>query len=209
MIDGKLRQQNPLVISLCGPSSVGKSRLALALVQQLGDEIASRVPADYFFVPRPALKSYESFLAVPLMWDWSLLASRLALPEGAVTSTPDADFETFRRFGDQGGPTFTIRPVMICDAMAPYPRSDVVVLMEAPTTVRRARLAERDRRWGTRVAHRWQHLERTWLAASVGVEPDIVLDATELPCVTVASLICKIEPLLWRRCNGNREGERP
>ena len=186
MIDGKPPQQNPFVVSICAPSSAGKSQLAKALVQVLGEEIAARVPVDYFFVPRPEGMSIGQFLATPLQWDWPLLAARLALPTGTFTSTPNADFEAFRRRGDDGGLSFTIRPVMICDAMAPYPESDLVVMLEVPDDVRRTRLADRDRRWGTGVAGRWQHLEVTWHYAPKGLHPDLVLDGTA-PLATTAS----------------------
>lgn len=197
MIDAKPEQQNPFVVSLCGPSNAGKSQLAKAAAAQLGPEIASRVPVDYFFVPRPETVSLEVYFSHPLRWDWGLLRERLALPVGTETSTPDVDFVAFKRRADKGGLPLTIRPVMICDAMGPYPQSDLVVLLEVPDEVRRSRVEERDRRWGTVVADRWQHLEDTWRATSKELIPDLVLDGT-VPLTTLASNLSQTISALFR-----------
>lgn len=197
MIDANWEQQNPFVVSLCGASSAGKSQLAKATAARLGLEIASRVPADYFFVPRPQTVSLEVYLTQPLRWDWDLLRERLALPVGTVTSTPDVDFVSFQRRADEGGLPLTIRPVMFCDAMEPYPQSDLVLLLEVPAEVRRARLEERDRRWGTVVADRWQHLEDTWRATSKELIPDLVLDGT-VPLTTLAGNLGQTISALFR-----------
>lgn len=205
MIDGKRAQQNLLVVSICGPSNAGKSQLAKAVVQELGDEVAARIPVDYFFRPRPESVPRETFLAQPLIWDWPLVADRLTLPIGTMTSTPDADFDAFIRRKDEGGLLFPIRPVMICDAMAAYPGSRLVVMLDVPDDVRRARLEERDRRWGTVVADRWQHLEATWRHASDGLIPDVVLDGTAPLATTAAILGQEIRALLLRNGPVTRE----
>jgi uridine kinase len=175
-------------VSICGPSGAGKSQLARLLADELGPDIAARIPVDYFFVPRPQGMPPDVYLARPLRWDWALLKQQLTLPMGTVTSTPDADFETFQRRSDGGGLPFTIRPVMICDAMAACPGSNLVVVLEVPADVRRERIAGRDQRWGTRVADRWQHLEETWRSASTGLVPDLVLDGTVPVAMTAARL---------------------
>lgn len=172
------RVTTPLVVSICGPSSAGKSQLARATGEVLGAIVASRIPVDYFLVPRSPDSTLEAYYSGALQWDWPLLRSRLALPLGTVTATPDVDFTTFRRNDELGGLPFTIRPVMICDAMAPYPDSDLVVLLDVPADVRWRRIVERDQRWGTSVAMRWMHLEHTWRDAWQTLSPDLVLDGT-------------------------------
>jgi uridine kinase len=198
MIDANPEQQNPYVVSLCGPSNAGKSQLAKAVAGELGTAFASRVPADYFLVPRPEMVSLEVYLTQSMRWDWDLLRDRIALPAGTRTSAPDVDFVTFQRRADDGGLPLIIRPVMICDAMEPYPRSDLVVLLEVPHQVRRARVEERDRRWGTVVADRWQHLEDTWRTASKDLIPDLVLDGTA-PLGMLASSLSQTISGLFRQ----------
>lgn len=192
MIDANRIQQNPFVVSICGPSGAGKSQLAKATVRELGDHVAARVPVDFFFVPRPREMPLDLFLVQPLRYDWSLLGDRFACPCGAVTSTPDADFELFLRRANEGGQSFTIRPVMICDGMEPYPGSDLVVRLDAAPEVRWGRIAERDRRWGTRVHARLDHLEATWQVASRHISFAAVLDGTVSLATTVRVLASMI-----------------
>lgn len=179
MSSGSCIPPEPRVVTICGPAGAGKSVLAKEVAGSFGDALAARVPADYFLVPRDADEPLARFLARPLRWDWALLGERLRLPVGTESSTPDVDFERLLRRGDTGGLTFPIRPVMIVDAMAPYPASGLVVRLDVPAGVRRARIVERDVRWGTRVIERWAHLEASW-AACGDVVPDLTLDGERL-----------------------------
>lgn len=175
--------------------------LARHVVSALGEDVAARIPTDYFFVPRSPGVSLDAFLARPLAWDWALIRERLALPIGTPTTTPDADFEAFVRRGDEGGLPFTIRPVMVIDAMAPYPDADLVVRLDAPGDVRRERIVMRDRRWRTRVADRWPHLEASW-RGHAGASPNAVLDGMR-PMAENAARVCQ---LVEEGRRGRRDG---
>ena len=179
------------VVTIYGPAGAGKSQVAKAVAAALGEEVAARVPTDYFLVPRSEGMALAEYHGRSLGWDWALLAARLALPLGTATSTPDVDFEAFVRRAPTGGLAFTVRPVMIVDAMAPFPGANLRVLLEAPDDVRRARIVDRDRRWGTTVSDRWEHLQATWAAARDGVAPDLVLDATR-PIADTAARIAEV-----------------
>lgn len=167
-----------ILVTICGPTGSGKSQLANATAAVLGNNYASRVPTDYFLIPRRPDQSIGEFHAAPLAWDWALLHQRLDMRTGSATSTPDMDFETFHRRSDVEGIPFIIRDVMICDAMAPVPGADIVVRIDVPDEERRRRLRERDARWGTRVHDRQDRLDSTWNAVS-DVHPDVVIDGTE------------------------------
>ncbi len=140
------------VISICGGAGSGKSQLAKAVASRLGSDRCSRVPTDYFL--RSATQPLADYLLAPLEYDWDLLGRVLALPPGTETSTPDFDFETFQRRSQLGGRKLTIREVMLIDSMPPYPQSDLVILISAPSEMRRMRLMSRDQVWGTAVAKR-------------------------------------------------------
>ena len=146
----------PIVVSICGPSGTGKSQLAKVIVTKLGDGLSARVPTDYFLMP--ATEPLRSYLAVPLRYDWALLARVLALPVGTPMSTPDFDFTTFQRRDVTGGLSLTLRPIMVTDAIYPYSGADAAVLLSAPDETRRERIARRDEVWGTRVIERWTNL---------------------------------------------------
>lgn len=162
------------MLSICGPSGAGKSQLAKALVVELGETVCARIPTDYFLLP--ADEPLEAYFAKPLRYDWPLLEAALALALGTDTSTPDFDFTTFQRRGIAGGLPFTIRPLMVTDAIVPYPNADAIVLLSVPDDVRRQRLAQRDAIWGTQVLDRWQNLELTrGELDALNLKPDIEL----------------------------------
>lgn len=152
----------PRTIAIYAPSGAGKSQLAKRTAAVMGEDAASRVAVDYFLVPRPETMVRPAFNLLPLRYDWDLLAARLALPIGTETSAPDVDFTTFFRRADTGGIAFTVRPVMLLDAMEPYPDADFRVLLALPDAVRLERIAARDRRWDTNVRERTGHLDATW-----------------------------------------------
>lgn len=170
-------RERPFTVSIVGPSASGKSQLARHTAAALGEDAACRIPTDYFFIPRSAGQSLPNFLRQPLQYDWTLLVRHLAAPIGTVRSTPDADFTVFDRLAESGGREFTIRPVMIVDAMAAFPGADLLVRIDVPDAVRRERLRERDIRWGSAVSANWEHLETTWRRAREEMRsPEIVLD---------------------------------
>ncbi|MGC4106785.1 MAG: hypothetical protein QM753_10605 [Thermomicrobiales bacterium] len=193
----------PLTIAIYAPSGAGKSQLAKQTAALLGEDAACRVAVDNFLVPRPPDMPRAAFDRLPLRYDWDLLAARLALPLGTATSAPDVDFATFFRRADTGGPLFTVRPVMLLDAMEPYPGADARVLLDVPEAVRLDRIADRDIRWGTDVRERTGHLNTTWARVlGLDVVPDLMLDG-ERPLEENAALLSawirsqrkKIEPV--------------
>lgn len=200
MIDFQPEQSakgRPFIVSIVGPSASGKSQLARRTAAMLGEVVASRVPTDYFFMPCAAGQSLPDFLRQPLRYDWPLLVHLLALPIGRVVSTPDADFTGFRRIADSGGRPFTIRPVMIVDAMAAFPDTDLLVRLDAPDDVRRERLRERDLRWGSDVSANWEHLEITWRMAQDEMRrPDIALDGERPFEVNIEAVAAEIRARL-------------
>ena len=192
----------PSLVTIFGPAGAGKSVLARAVAEAFGPGVAARVPTDYFFLPREPGEPLERYLMRPLAWDWSLLRERLSSSVGSEVTTPDADFETFTRRSGTGGRPMPIRPVMLLDAMAPYPDADIVVRVDVPQAVRRARIVERDARWGTRVQDRWGHLEATWRAVPV-TSPHLVLDGARPLEENVGTLT---ELIGERLANDRRDG---
>lgn len=195
MIDAIEHMRAPFVISICGPAGAGKSQVAKKTAEILGEDLATRIPTDYFFIPRPAGMSLDGFLRTPLKWDWALMLERFEAPVGTELSTPDVDFGAFRRWSEHGGLTFTIRPVIVCDAMAPCPKSDLVILLNVMDEERQRRMIERDVRWSTRVIDRWEHLQTTWRACSP-FRADVVIDGTQ-PVEVSAWELASVVRELW------------
>lgn len=161
-----------IVISICGGSGAGKSQLAKQLVEHLGADYCSRVPTDYYLLPGGATE--------PLTYDWQLLAQTLALPNNTQCTTPDFDFELFTRRAINGGRPFCLRPVMVVDAMQPYPQADYTFWLQAPEHERRRRITARDAIWQTRVIDRWNQNEKTLDSLVVSMyHYSMVLDGLE------------------------------
>lgn len=134
------RTRHCRIVSIVGPSNAGKSEVAKRTAERLGNDIACRIPTDYFIIPRKTNEFLTMFLAQPLKWDWALLRQRLKAPVGSGVATPDFDFEDFTRQASNGGKPFTVRPVMLTDAMAACPYADLVVRIDAPNNVRHNRV---------------------------------------------------------------------
>ena len=171
---------NPVRMIVCvmGPAGSGKSTLAKRL-QELRPGRFARVPVDYFFVPREPGTTLRDYLARPFAYDWAALDHALAA-QGERRSTPDCDFEELRRRSPSGGLPISTAPIMVLDGMRPHPRCDRLVLLDLDPAEQRRRLIARDRRWGTSVADRDDHLAATFRqgCAEAPHPPDLRLDAT-------------------------------
>lgn len=167
-----------IVVSICGPSGSGKSQLAKAIVAALGYTQCGRIPGDNFLVP--SNEPLAAFLARPLQYDWNLISQALRLPIGTLSSIPLFDFDTMTRLSDRGGTQFVVRPIMVLDAMYPFPAAHMKILVTAADDVRKARIIERDRRWESRVIDRWNNLEISRLhAEALSTSWDLILDGTQ------------------------------
>lgn len=162
-----------------GPAGSGKSTLAKRL-QGARPELFARVPVDYFFVPRADGTSMSEFLAQPFGYDWAAV-DRALTEVGDRRSTPDCDFDTMRWRSPYGGLPIATAPIAVLDGMRPHPQCDRVVLLELEPDEQRRRLIDRDRRWGTRVAERGDHLAATFGqgCAELPRPPDLRLNAAD------------------------------
>ena len=162
------------IVSVCGPSGAGKSQLAKALTSSFGEDACARVPADYFIMP--VVGPLDESLNLPIVYDWATMYRTVARPLGEVVSTPRFDFSTFKRSYDGDTRSFVVRPLLIIDAMYPYPCADFVVQLELDASERRQRIIDRDGEWSTRVLDRWEQLvaSEAQLRKSE-VTPDLIL----------------------------------
>lgn len=180
-----------LIVSICGASGAGKSRLAKAVVAGLGDDRAVRIPGDYYL--SPAAEPLPVYLTKPIAYDWPLLAGVLAMPDGTALMSPNFDFTRFERVAGTGGRPFTMRPIALLDTIYPYPDADLTIRLTAPDELRHARIAARDIDWGTNVVGRWQQLEasRQYLEA-LPVRYDLVLAGEDEPEQNAAEIIARL-----------------
>ncbi|GAB3757606.1 hypothetical protein [Microlunatus parietis] len=178
-----------MIICLMGPAGSGKSTLAKEL-ERVRPERFARVPVDYFFVPRPATESMADYLARPFGYDWPAVDRALAAT-GPERSTPDCDFTAMRRRAPYGGLPIGPGPVAVLDGMRPHPRCDRLVLLELEPAEQCRRLVDRDRRWGTEVADRQDHLAATFRhgLAERPRDPDLRLSAAQPVDAMITTLL--------------------
>jgi uridine kinase len=170
---------NQIIISICGGSGCGKSILTKHLAEQLGAEQAVRIPSDFYLKSNPYFTLAE-FFRHPLQYDWDLLENALCETDGSSINSPNYDFIHFQRISGDGGRPFILRPIRIIDAMVPYPKAAVTVLLKVPEEERRRRIIERDKVWQTRVIDYWD-LHQITLADMLFQKPrfDLELDGME------------------------------
>jgi uridine kinase len=149
-----------IIISICGAAGSGKSTLAKRLVRNIGSDMASRIPTDYY------LKSYngediEEYMNTPFKYDWALLKPVFEKPIGVMCETPDFDFNKLIRLDRTGGKPFTTRRYMVLDSMLPYPDSNFVFELDTPEDLRLKNVKERDRAQKTNSLRNWKKMEAT------------------------------------------------
>jgi uridine kinase len=149
-----------IIISICGAAGAGKSTLAKKLVKAIGENMATRIPGDYY------LKSYngepfEEFMKTPFKYDWELVKKVIDTPIGLQAETPDFDFNKLIRVDKKGGKPFTVRRYMIIDTMLPYPKSNYIIKITAPEDLRLKKVKERDKAQKLNSARNWEKMEKT------------------------------------------------
>ncbi len=149
-----------IIISICGAAGSGKSNIAKKLVREIGDYMASRIPSDYY------LKSYnnepyEEYMNSPFKYDWEMIKKVILTPIGLQCESPDFDFNKLIRIAKTGGKPFTSRRYMIVDSILPYPSSNFVIKINAPSDLRLSRVKDRDKAQNMNSVRNWKKMEAT------------------------------------------------
>jgi uridine kinase len=177
-----------VIVSICGPAGAGKTRLSKLFVEQLGPEVAVRIPGDRYLMP--AEQPLDLYLRRPVRYDWRLLDQALDVPDGTAVLTPSFDFQRFTRRDQPDRRPFITRPVLVVDAIEPYPAAMLRVYIDAPTEVRRARLIDRDAARGSRSADQWEQLELTRIHLDQRhIDFDVVLSGMDDPADNAGAII--------------------
>lgn len=181
-----------LAISICGGTGSGKSSLAIRLVETLGPTRACQVPADWYLLDADANANANASRASRYGWDWTRFGNDLDGPDGTEIRRPSFNFSTMRRSPEGVLKTFTLCQIMIVEAMQLSPPADLIVFLAVPSSERRRRLAERDRRWANDVLGRRDQLETSRLnPESTGA--DLVPDG-QLPLDRMAQRVFAMLP---------------
>ncbi|MGE0542966.1 MAG: uridine kinase [Dehalococcoidia bacterium] len=180
--------QRRVIVSICGPAGSGKTVLSKLLVERLGPDVAVRVPSDRYLMP--AQEPLDRYLRRPVRYDWPLLDRALDVPDGTAVLTPSFDFRRFTRREQPDRRPFITRPVLVIDAIKPYPATTIRVYIDAPSEIRRARLIERDAARGSRSADQWEQLELTRIHLEQRcIDYDLLLSGMDDPAGNVEAII--------------------
>jgi uridine kinase len=170
------------IISIYGPTAVGKSTISKALVDQYESEKITRISLDRYLQDKGDNITTIEYLQDPV--DWKLLESHLGLPVGTRIQSPEFDFNNFKRISDNNGKETTITPVIIVDGAWPYKEADVFIKLTASSESRKKRLFDRhlnerkgiDKVWVDFAQEHWNALP----GEHPNFQPTLVID-TEKP----------------------------
>lgn len=189
------RANKRFVVSICGGSGSGKSSLGKCVCDNLGPGLAAKIPTD-FYLKSNRFTSLEEFFKHPLEYDWELIDAALQEKDGAILTTPDYDFISFQRTTLQGNRTWQLRPIIIIDAMIPYPGANLTVFLDVPDLQRRERIIQRDKVWKKEVIRYWeQHQITLNYVKSLDKAFDLILDGmlpVEQNAKTVISSVTRV-----------------
>ncbi len=152
------------IISLYGPTAVGKTTVAKKLVEYFGSDKCVRISLDRYLFSKPENISVIEYLQNPI--DWELLEKHLELPIGSVIKTPEFNFENFKRVSVDGGKELLITEIVIVEGAWPYDKADAVVKLHASSELRKKRLIDRhlgerngiDKSWVEFAQEHWDKL---------------------------------------------------
>lgn len=165
------------IINICGGAGSGKSSTAKCLAEELGSDLAVRIPTDYFLKPR-LNESLESYFSKPFSYDWDLLNRVINVSLDKKVHTPDFDFFTFTRKGLTTGREFFARKIVILDSMLPHPFSKFIVKLEVSDDIRKDRIRQRDEVWKSKAMGRWKTHQLTKLVLDRFDKIDLLLDGS-------------------------------
>jgi uridine kinase len=151
LVDLSLGTDGPRLLGIAGGSGSGKTTVARALVEHLGQDHATLVSHDWYYHPMP--KAYRDTphtynFDEPAALDNALLVRHLdALRRGESVRVPDYDFARHDRVGDV---ELHPRPVIVVEGILVFAVADLVdaldhrVFVHAPEHTRVARRIRRD-----------------------------------------------------------------
>lgn len=179
------------IISICGGAGSGKSSTAKCLAEGLGNDLAVRIPTDYFLKPR-LNESLKSYFSKPFSYDWDLLNKVINVSLDKKVHTPDFDFFTFTRKGSMGKEFFA-RKIVILDSMLPHPFSKFIVKLEVSDDIRKDRIRQRDEVWKSKAIGRWKTHQLTKLVLDRFDKIDLLLDGSNDLKNNVLSIISSLK----------------
>lgn len=169
-----MSQGGRFIISICGSVGSSKSSAAKCLAEKLGNDLAVRIPTDYFLKPR-VNESLKSYFSKPFSYDQELLNEVIDVTLNKKVYTPDFDFFSFTRRG-LIGKEFSARKIVILDSMLPHPLSNYVVKLEVSDGIRKDRIRERDKIWKSKAIKRWKTHQLTKRKLDEFGNIDLLLD---------------------------------
>jgi uridine kinase len=169
------------IISIYGPTAVGKSTIVKSLIDQLGNQNCTRISIDHYIKTKPKDIDILEFLnSDPI--DWDLVKRHINVPLGSTVHRPLFDQDNYVRISDNGGKELQINKLIFIDGAWPYVNADIKVQLNLDSLRRFRRLilryfyewGEKGKIWVKYATENWEDLPGVY----EDLEADLYLDTS-------------------------------
>lgn len=143
------------IISIYGPTAIGKTTIVKEVEKALGYENCTRISLDKYLKTKDSNEDKLQFLTNDPV-DWELILEQITLPVGTQVKRPKYDHNTYIRVGIDEEHETIIREIIIIDGAWPYKDADIKVQLELDSLKRLQRLI-------LRYFNEWNKKGETWI----------------------------------------------
>lgn len=165
------------IVSIYGPTSVGKTTTVKELEKRIGTEKCTRISLDKYLKTKEESMDRINFLNSDPV-DWDLVETQISLPTGTLVKRPKYDHDTYTRIGIDEEHSCTIHDLILIDGAWFYPKADFKIQLNLDPNVRFRRLI-------LRYFNEWDMKGSVWIKFATenwdklpGIYPDIKADLT-------------------------------
>ncbi len=165
------------IVSIYGPTSVGKTTTVKELEKRIGTEKCTRISLDKYLKTKNASIDRLAFLNSDPV-DWDLVESQISMPAGSLVKRPKYDHDTYTRTGIDEEYSCTIQELILIDGAWPYHKADFKIQLNLDPNIRFRRLI-------LRYFNEWNKKGDVWVKFATenwdqlpGVYPGIKADLT-------------------------------
>jgi uridine kinase len=191
----KFTEDMKKIISIYGPTSVGKTTTVKELERIIGADKCTRISLDKYLKDKPEYVDKLTFLKSDPI-DWELILSQIALPVGTKVKRLLYNHDIYKRVGIDEDHLCVMRDLIIIDGAWPFLKADVKIQLTLDSLIRFRRLI-------LRYFNEWNEKGKVWIKFAAenwdqlpGVYVDINADLTIDTSVPVEENVSKILAVL-------------
>jgi len=165
------------IVSIYGPTAVGKTTTVKALEKRIGINKCTRISLDKYLRTKDQNLNKLTFLSSDPV-DWSLIQAQIALPTGSSVKRPKYEHDTYTRVGIDEEHKCTIQDMILIDGAWPYINADIKIQLDLDSNIRFKRLI-------LRYFNEWNKKGEMWVRFATenwdqlpGIYPEVSADLT-------------------------------